>query len=718
MKLVLLESPTKTRALQKFLGADYTVLSCNGHIWKMTKTGRYQLGINWTNYQPLYQADKSKQTLIKKLKHAATRADTLYLATDPDREGEAIASHLAAALPSRLQPRRILFNEITKSAVLKAFRHPQALNQHLIAAQSARRVLDRMIGFRLSRLLQQKLFAKSAGRVQSVALHLLADKERLIQAFKPEKYWMVNFVLADYRFELHKWNQFPLPLKNQIDVQKLKALVETQPVQFARENKREKIVQPPTFLTTAKLLQLAAAKLGFSVKKTTFLAQKLYEGIKISTDEVVGFITYPRTDSARINADFLQTSRRFLATTTYRDQLALTTVKVRQPKAQNVQDAHEAIRITDWKMDLTRAQHYLAADEFKLYQLIYQQTQMAFLKPSRGFVHTVELQAQSAHFQAQKEFIIEPGFQIVTGQASTATQFQPFQTRRLTPVALKVAEKTTKPPTRLTEGELIRVMEKNGVGRPSTYNQMVEKLLTSLYVEKITKRLQVTSKGLEVDQFLQMHFPEIINEEYTAECENKFDQIAANPKIRKPFLATFWKQFNEKIQAKQKQLTKPDPLVLPDQICPQCQNPLVLRQGRYGKFISCQTYPQCDYKRPLKVNSPPKLVSQKCPKCEAFLAERVGKFGPFLGCSAYPKCTYLENLKPPAQTSAKVTFLSQKCPRCQQALQQRVGRFGPFISCSNYPKCRYRPTKTELKSTSQSSQKEKSANFLAEMKKK
>lgn len=703
MKLVLLESPTKTRALQKFLGDDYAVLSCNGHIWKMTKTGRYKLGINWASYEPLYQPDKTKQSLLAKLKKYAKNADVLYLATDPDREGEAIAYHLSQSLPARLKHYRILFNEITKPAVLEAFKSPKALNLNLIAAQSARRVLDRMIGFRLSRLLQQKLFAKSAGRVQSVALHLLADKERLIQAFTPEEYWTAGFCLADYRFELQKWASKSVPLKNAVDVKALQNLVKNEPVQFVQERQRQKIVQPPAFLTTAKLLQLAASKLGFSVKKTTFLAQKLYEGIKIAADELIGFITYPRTDSIRVNQLFLTKSFHFLATTIYASQLRKTLQQPRQ-SSQNVQDAHEAIRITDWTMDLKRAQKYLENDEFKLYQLIYQQTQMVFLKPCQTFTHTVQLQIGKSFFQAQKEFIVEPGFQVINKQIATAANFQSWKEQKLTPITLKVARKETKPPNRLTEGELIRLMEQNGVGRPSTYNQMVDKLLTSLYVEKITKYLKVTSKGLEVDHLLQNHFSEIINEEYTAECENKFDEIASNPKIRQAFLANFWTQFNNKIQAKQKEISKPDPLLLDDQTCPQCQAKLLLRDGRYGQFISCQTYPRCDYKRPLKVQ-PPKFLASKCPLCDAYLVERKGKYGPFIGCSAYPKCAYLQKTPTDQKAAAKVKLLAHKCPRCQAQLNQRVGRYGPFISCSNYPKCRYRPSKSETKTLLQPSSK-------------
>ena len=689
MKLVLLESPTKTRALQKFLGAEYLVFSSNGHIYKMEKAGVYQLGIDWKTYQPLYQVDKTKHALLKQLKQHARKASVVYLATDPDREGEAIADHLSQILPKTLPQHRILFNEITADAVLAALQKPQTLNGGLIAAQSARRILDRMIGFRLSKLLQQKLFAKSAGRVQSVALHLLATKERAIAEFVATPYWKVMFSKNTYQFNLTQFSH-PIPLTTLAAVKSLKTVLAAAHGTIVKSEKRFKTTAPPQFLTTSKLLQLAARRLRFSVKKTTFIAQKLYEGIKVANNHVVGFITYPRTDSTRINPQFVAKSRQFLAATPFAKHLNPT---LAQPAEQqgNVQDAHEAIRITDWNMTPTEAAKYLTKEGLKLYELIYAHTQMAFLTAARSFVHHLTYVAKTATFVAEKEFLVDPGFLAVEQQVPNAQDYKPWTPPTFLVPPLTITRKMTLPPARFSEGELIRVLDKNGIGRPSTYSQIVEKIITSLYVAKIANRFEVTPKGLAVDQFLQTHFPEIINEAYTAQCEKKFDEICENPQIRVPFLTAFWTQFNAKVQTKQKALSKPAPKPLADQVCPKCQNQLVEREGRYGKFISCQTYPRCNYTRPLKV-PPLQTAHGKCPDCQNALVERAGKYGAFIGCSAYPTCKYLQK-SPPAQAQ-NVTVLETLCPRCQAPLVHRVGRYGPFVSCSKYPKCRYRPPKT------------------------
>lgn len=687
MYLVVLESPTKTRALQKFLGDKYHVVSCNGHIFQMTKAGRYKLGIDWEQFLPLYEIEPSKKGLIKSLKKIAKQAKTIYLATDPDREGEAIAHHLSSSLINNKAPHyRVLFNEITQSAVLEAFKNPKTIDLNLVASQSTRRVLDRMIGFRLSKLLQQKLFAKSAGRVQSVGLHLLSKQERKIIDFKPITYWELHFNYFDYQFHLKKLSDHTLPIQSYETIQKLQTLLKQHPLELVSDQKRVKPTFPPTFLTTAKLLQFAAQKLGFSVKKTTFLAQKLYEGISVD-NQLIGFITYPRTDSTRINQQFFQASQVFLSKLFPDHQIDQIKNQQNQKSSQNVQNAHEAIRITNWAFNPNAAQKYLERDEHKLYTLIYKHTQMPFLKPMQSQIQTTKIKINDAIFEARKEIVIDPGFQTVNGIEVSRFKTIAWKQQSLNqPIKIIETKKTTQPPQTLSEGDLIKAMELNGVGRPSTYGQMIAKLLNSLYVEKQKTKLRVKKKGLEVDNFLQIHFPEIINAKYTANLEQKLDEITNNASIRKQFLQSFWNQFNDKIQAKQKSTTKLAPKPL-DQTCPLCKSKLVLRESRFGTFISCSEYPKCKFKQ---TNSPTEkqLLDQLCPQCQHQLQKRSGKYGNFIGCSNYPHCRYIV---PKNSIKSPVELLEQKCLKCKNPLAKRKGRFGEFISCSQYPKCRYRP---------------------------
>ena len=695
MKLVVLESPTKTKALRTFLGADYQVVSCNGHIWQMSKTGRYKLGIDWDNLLPLYEIDPDKRTVIKQIAKLARRAQNIYLATDPDREGEAIAAHLVQALPKVAHTHRVRFNEITRQAVRAAFEQPTKINDHLVASQATRRVLDRMIGFRLSGLLQSKLFAKSAGRVQSVALHLLAERELAIQAFQPQPYWKLSFVLNRHNFVLKSYRdqKCVITTESQLVTIQKKMLV---PVRFVADQRRIKNVAPPTFLTTAKLLQYAAQRLRFSVKKTTFLLQKLYEGITTTEQNVVGFITYPRTDSTRVNPQFLQASKQWLTAQYGAEYFNAKLLPKESLSGQKVQDAHEAIRITDWQMTPQLAERYLTPDQIKLYRLIYQITAAAQLKPARILVQIVSLAINDYIFQCQSEFTQFAGFRVAFGPLPTSNPAPiDWKNQLFSTVAVKTEAKTTKPPNAFGEGDLIRAMESNGVGRPSTYGVMIDKLFTNRYLDKKQHKLRVTEIGLQVEKFLQTHFSELINEKYTAQIEQKLDQIEQKPDLRLPFLQAFWKDFNLKVRIKQKTTNRPAPIPL-KKTCPKCQNTLVERMGRFGKFIACSNYPDCKYIATQQVQQP-NLLKAKCPQCQKSLAKRQGRYGSFIGCSGYPSCTYIQK-KPPSTSNTDKT-LSTKCPQCQGYLVEKNGIYGKFISCSRFPKCRYRPPKPTKKSS-------------------
>lgn len=687
MKLVILESPTKTKALSKYLGAGYKVLSSQGHITKLSSSGPFGMGVDLETFIPKFSVSRDKSAIVKKLKTAATQAETIYLATDPDREGEAIAYHIQERIGFAEKTHRVTFNEITKSAVLRAFEQPSAISQPKVESQFARRIIDRMIGYRLSNLLQKKISARSAGRVQSMTLRLIVDREKEIIKFVPEKSWHFFAEIEKIKVPLISYQgkkiTIKTPEKRDEIAQKLRGNLT-----LAEIVNRPLQQKPPKPLKTSSLLQLAGNKLGFSAKKTMFVAQKLYEGIEVD-GTVIGFISYPRSDSERINAEFSQKiSQQIIKQFKQTSPLAL--IK-KTPPVKNVQDAHEAIRITDVEMDLQRAEKYLNFDQLRLYSLIYQFTFASFMQPSQGITRSFRF-TTSDHYEFVWEikYLVELGFTVILKSdlplGEKTAQMPPWTVdQQFTPQKFPVVEKESKPRPRFSEAQLIKRLEELGIGRPSTYSGLASKLEVWNYIEKKERKLNPTSKGTEVSDQLASHFSEFINEEYTAQMEQDLDAIAEGRKERVPFLKEFWKIFSMKISQADDKMKNKEPIML-DRKCPDCESELQEREGRYGKFVGCSNYPDCRYieKTPLA----PELADKKCPQCSKDLVVKAGKFGKFVACSGYPDCRYIE--KKAGQQTALVT-LDRHCPQkdCQAALVERAGRFGKFVACSGFPKCRY-----------------------------
>lgn len=696
MKLVVLESPTKTKTLSRYLSDDYLILSSNGHINELAKTGKYNLGVDLETFQPQFILDVDKANILANLKKYARQATVVYLATDPDREGEAISFHLSNYIKQYLNAnskiQRVVFNEITKSAVLNGFAQPTDLNPDLVESQITRRLLDRMMGFRLTQLLRKKISAKSAGRVQSVALKLIVEREQEITTFKPKKTWNI-FALFTNQLEAQLLKQQTKDVQNRTT--KLEKVVIRDPKQlltikqqlgkeFIIDNivTKDQVVLPPKPLKTSTLLQLASSKLNFSVKKTMLLAQQLYEGVEIDGTSL-GLITYPRTDSERVSSFFFKRVNAFVKTQ-YGAQFQGKPSNLHKTKQSQfrIQDAHEAIHITENFVDLATAKRCLSSDLYRLYSLIYYYSIASLMAPATFKNVKFHLLNNNYLFELNSDQLVFAGYLqfLHPNQLADFTDFLPPWKVKETITAKEIIskEKVSKPKPRFSEGTLIKNLEKIGVGRPSTYNTIVDKLLASFYIKKEDAKLTPTKVGDLVNRKLGDFFAQLINEKYTCDLEEKLDKIAEGKLTRLNFLSQFWPFLEEKIDIAQKDMKEEKGVKL-DKSCPECSHNLAEKTGRYGPFISCTNYPECNYIERKVVK-----VERSCPKCQSELVEKKGRYGPFISCSGYPECKYIEqkNKLPEAK-------LDRNCPQCGRHLAEKKGRYGAFISCSGYPECKY-----------------------------
>ncbi len=727
MKLVILESPTKTRALKKYLGTGYSVESSNGHVYKLANSGQYGLGLNLENFEPNFIIDRQKKKIVDKLKEKASKASQIFIATDPDREGEAIAFHLAKALDMPEKTVRVVFNEITKHAVISAFEHPRQIDQQMVESQYARRIIDRMIGYRLSKLLQRSLGARSAGRVQSVALKIITNREKKIQEFKTKKTWEITANFDKFDFVLNSLNQKKIIIDTQEKCdQVLKELQKEMTITKIKNSTWQ--ISNPLPLKTSTLLQVAARELSFSAKKTMFVAQKLYEGIKIN-DEIYGLISYPRTDSHRINKDF-STKICQKIKTKYGQEYLVKDIESQTKKTKKVkiQDAHEAIRITDINLSPQETQKFLTADEQKLYSLVYKITFASFMSPVTGKQIVFEANNSNYLFKLTVRHLIFLGFTkllpVSLPLVFPLTELPKWKEQdQIIATKINMKMKISKPPPRFSEARLIKELESFGIGRPSTYSTFVSKLINWSYVSQKNHQLFPNPIGIKVTEFLTKEFSDFVNESYTAQMENDLDQIVTGKKTRINFLSDFWKQFNQRVSTILDKIKEMEKTKITDKQCPNCKGETKLQEriGRYGTFLGCENYPKCHYIDP-KSNQQ-ETLKKNCPKCNKPLSKRKGKYGDFVGCTGYPECRYIENSKTPescpncqsplpkvdssanfvkCQTvdcnfSQKIfirvepKILERLCPNdgCQKPLVERQGRFGKFIACSGFPKCRY-----------------------------
>ena len=670
--LVIVESPSKSKTIGKYLGKDYTVVSSKGHIRDLATKGKDGLGVDVDHdFEATYQISKDKKDTVKELKKLASESDFVYLATDPDREGEAISWHLAQelGLDENLVD-RVTFHEITKNAVQEAFQQPRTLDMNLVHSQETRRILDRIIGFKLSKLLHNKIKSKSAGRVQSVALKLIVEKEREIQAFIPEEYWEVEaaFKKKNRKFnaKLSKVDGKKADLKNEADAMRvMNGTKEAFTVTNIKKSKASN--KAPLPFITSTLQQEASTKLGFSAKRTMSIAQGLYEGVDIGNGQE-GLITYMRTDSTRLSNVFIQSARNQIETEYGKEYLGYYHVK----NDDGAQDAHEAIRPTNIAYTPESIKSHLTNDQYKLYKFIYCRALASQMAASKSDKVAVTLSQNEFDFVANGSVLAFDGYLKVYGDyASNKDTILPelLDGEQLNAESVTPTQHFTEPPKRYTEASLIKKLEEDGIGRPSTYAMIIDTIQQRGYVtlapvkeKSRTKFFTPTEQGILTTDKLDEYFSSIINVSYTRDMESELDEIAEGKREEVPTLRTFYDKFTPLLDTAYEKMEKIAPEKV-GEICPECGGELVYRNSRYGKFISCSNFPTCRYTRSLvtKVKEQPEPTGKMCPECGKELLKRKSRFGTyFLGCSGFPKCHYMENLDGEKIVSKKDKSSSKK----------------------------------------------------------
>lgn len=668
-KLVIVESPTKVKSISKYLGPDYIVSSSKGHIRDLSTKGKFGLGVDIEdNFKPDYKTISGKKKVIDELKKEAKNVDTVYLATDPDREGEAIAWHIYDVLGLNDENyNRVLFSEITKKGVTEGIEKAGKIDKNLVNSQETRRILDRIIGFRLSKLIQSKTDGSSAGRVQSVALKLIVDREREISAFNPEEYWTITADFKDFKADLFQYKHKKIEVKTELEanniLEKLSNAFEIESV-----DKKEKQKQSKAPFTTSTMQQEASSKLRFGAKKTMSVAQKLYEGIDLE-NETVGLITYMRTDSIRLADEFIKETYNFIETKYGSNYVGR--VKVSK-KTENVQDAHEAIRPTSINRTPESVKPYLKDDEFKLYRLIYYRALASLMKEAKVEATTAILNNNDYQFKATGQIIVFDGYlQAYKDYEDTKdTTLPPFDTYKSNIIVSNDITKEqhfTQPPARYTEAKLIKEMDELGIGRPSTYATIMDNIKNRGYVNLTDKKFIPTDIGFEVTDKLQEYFNHIINVEYTAGMETDLDKIAEGKEIWYEVLSNFYKEFEPSVEEALEKMPKKEAEKTGED-CPECGHPLVIRKGRYGQFVACSNFPQCKY---IKQEPREEQIICDCPNCdEGKIIEKRSKRGKiFFGCNNYPTCKTAYWDKP----------TGEKCPECGNMLTEKKDK----IKCSN-----------------------------------
>ncbi len=675
-KLVIVESPHKSKTIEKYLGKDFKVVSSVGHIRDLSTSGKYGFGVDIdNNFKPDYKIIKGKTKLVKELKKDIKNADFVYLATDPDREGEAISWHLYDTLGLKEENYdRIVFNEITKKAVLDSFNKARKIDDNLVKSQETRRILDRIIGFRLSKLMQSKTGGKSAGRVQSVALKLIVDREREIEAFIPEEYFEIEAKFNDFDAKLDTYNHKKIEIKKESEAKEILSKL-SNAFKIESIDKKEKAKKSKFPFTTSTLEQEASTKLGFTSKKTMMIAQKLYEGINLK-DGAEGLISYMRTDSVRLSDEFIKETYGYIKDNYGSEYVGY--VK-KSNKTENVQDAHEAIRPTNINNTPEKIKEYLTNDEYKLYSLIYYRALASLMKDAKVEATTVILDNNNYQFKVNGQILIFDGYLKVyskyeDSEDKVLPDFSNYKSNVLVANTIEYTSHTTKPPARYTESKLIKEMEELGIGRPSTYAKTIDTIEERGYVKVIDKKFIPTEVGIETTDKLQEFFKDIINVEYTKNMEDDLDKIAEGNMEWNKLLSIFYQEFEPKVEVAFKNMEKKAPEET-GELCPNCGSPLVIKQSKYGKFTACSNYPTCKY---IKSNKEEKEVKEiiSCPKCDGKILEKKTKRGKiFYGCSNYPKCDFASWDKP----------IEEKCPNCNGTLTEKKDK----IKCMN---CDYERT--------------------------
>ena len=700
--LIIVESPAKAKTLKKFLGAKYTVKASMGHIRDLPKKN---LSIDVEDdFKPDYEITPDKKKIVTELKKEAKKPDTMvWLASDEDREGESIAWHLVYALGLKKgEFKRIAFHEITKPAVLKALENPRVIDINLVHAQQARRILDRLVGYKLSPLLWTKIRAGlSAGRVQSVAVRLIVDKEREIEAFKSEEYWNIDTDLkvkkGEFNAELSKIKGKKATVKNKKEADKI--LVDLNKASYVIDKITQKKTtrQPAAPFITSTLQQEASRKLGFSVKQTMVVAQQLYEGVEVGKDHT-GLITYMRTDSFNLSNEFLKEVPK-IVTTLFGKEYALATPRTFTKKARGAQEAHEAIRPTDLSKTPKDLKAHLDPKQFRLYKLIWERTIACQMAEAELDTTTVLVKAADYELTAKGQIIRKPGFMKVYVEGTDNPEEALSDKDKILPdmkegeqcdlQKVNAEQKFTQPPARYTEASLVKKMESEGIGRPSTYAPTISTIVSRGYIEKKEdKKLYPMEIGTIVNDFLVKHFADIVDYKFTAQMEEKLDDIAEGKEEWQPVIKKFFDPFIDNIEKKKKEVQKSDIInEKTDEKCDKCDAPMMVKLGRNGKFLSCSKYPECKNARPMKEDLErekelqKQFKDEKCDKCGSQMMVKNGRFGEFLACSDYPKC---KSTRPLAHA------LKVKCPDCgSDIVEKRTKRGKVFYGCTGYPKCTF-----------------------------
>lgn len=662
--IIIVESPAKCKTISKYLGGDYTVVSSKGHIRDLATSGKYGLGIDIENdFKPSYEIIKGKKKDVKYLKDLIEKADHIYLATDPDREGETISWHLYDELkvPDEKYD-RIVFNEITKDVVLKALKNPRRIDMNLVHSGEARRFLDRIIGFRLSKVMQSKTSGKSAGRVQSVALKLIVDREREILAFIPKEYWTIEADFKDFKANLETYKEKDIEIPNEKEADKiLDSLTNTFTIKKVEEKEKKRSAKE--VFKTSTLQQACSNKLGFAASKTMKIAQKLYEGIELD-DGFHGLITYMRTDSVRLSDEFTSASFAYINSKYGKDYVGY--VK-KGKKTENVQDAHEGIRPTNINYEPDKIKKYLAPDEYKLYRIIYYRALASLMADAKFNSTTVLLDNNDYGFKATGSVLTFDGYLKVYGdyedqEDTILPDFKNYKAGIILSDTITKTQHFTKPPARFTESSLIKELESLGIGRPSTYATIISTIKDRGYVTLEDKKFVPTEVGFETTDKLQEFFSSIVNVKYTANMEKDLDEIAEGNEDYKKMLKDFYDNFAPLVDNAFKNMEKKKPEETGEK-CPECGSPLVIRKGKYGQFTACSNYPTCKYIKKENKQTEKEIIC-KCPKCEGNIIVRKTKKGKeFYGCDNFPKCKYASWYKP----------TGEKCPKCNDLLVIKNG---------------------------------------------
>ncbi|AGG06312.1 MAG: DNA topoisomerase I [Dehalococcoides mccartyi] len=687
-KLVIVESPAKARTISKMLGKDFNIMATMGHIRDLPKS---TLGVDVeNNFTPKYVSLKAKAKVIKELKEAVKNSKAIYLATDPDREGEAIAWHISEVTKANLSnPKRVVFHEITKEAIDKAFKNTRELDMDLVNAQQARRVLDRLVGYKLSPLLWRKVQrGLSAGRVQSVSLKIIVDREREIEKFVSTEYWNIEALLskkvksAAFKATLAGYvTKGKLEIHNESEADQIKKELEVSDYQVLKIKRKSNLRQSPAPFITSTLQQEAWRKLRFSAKQTMVIAQQLYEGLNVEGEGEVGLITYMRTDSTNVARTAVAETRDYI-TEKYGPAYLPKQARVFSSKVKGAQEAHEAIRPTRINRTPDFIKKSLSADQFKLYQLIWQRMMASQMSPAVFDNTTIDIEAK--HQPSKTRYLLRttssvntfPGFTIVyiegkdEDEEKEQSSLPPMEEgEELKLKSLDATQHFTQPPPRYTEATLIKALEQNGIGRPSTYAPTISTIQEREYITKLKGSLKPSELGMLVNDLLVEHFPDIIGIDFTAAMEAELDKIATEKLDWVPIIRRFYEPFIKEIEAASEKIEKIKPPEEElDELCPECNAKLVIKRGRFGKFIACSRYSKeddgCRYTRSYQIKT-----GAKCPDCNSDIVEKYSKKGKiFYGCAGYPNCKFVSFYKP----------LTKPCPECG-ALMTKSGQ--------NWAKC-------------------------------